>query len=135
MRNLIVVVVLDLKNYAGFEDNFAASILHDHDIAALDSQALARGGRQRDLAAAGYNKRLRHFGAPALDDNAHTVAYLRNFGNAAQPAEARVAAQKVNARQLRLEWIAGVSFVEIGLYKRRAACMKRNVAQSGAFGE
>ena len=67
--------------------------------AALDPQALTRGGRQRDLAAAGYNKRPRHFGTPALDYNAHTVADLRNFGNAAQAAEARDAAQKVNARR------------------------------------
>ena len=62
--DLFVFVVLNFEHHAGFEDELAAAIFKDHDIAALDPQALANGGGQGDLTATGHDERRRHVSDP-----------------------------------------------------------------------
>ena len=63
-RDPIVVVALDFEDHAGLEDDLAAAVLENHDVAALDPHALSGCGGQSNLTATGNDKRGRHVGAP-----------------------------------------------------------------------
>ncbi len=58
---VIVTVLLNFENDGGLEDDFGAPVLQNHNVAALDPEALAHGRRERDLTPVGNDEWIRHF--------------------------------------------------------------------------